>query len=135
MSPAALPPDQAPILEVYYAPSCAPCRLELPAVAEFAKSNGARVRIEIVSDEIRARREISQQSVELAENADANTNATPRAILRSAGDSDSILPYSRSLGADGKACAAWRGRLTLVRARALVSACAHAFISRPSRRS
>jgi hypothetical protein len=109
------------VLEVYYSPSCAPCRLELPAVAEFARADG--VRIVIISDEARARAEIRKLSPALAMGAIAKTNTTPRATLRAAGDGDGILPYARGVSADGKPCASWRGGLTLARARALVASC------------
>ncbi|MGB8365439.1 MAG: hypothetical protein ACLQUZ_01540 [Rhizomicrobium sp.] len=131
MSPAALPP----VLEVYYAPGCAPCRLELPAVAEFARRDGSRVRIVIISDEARARVDLDKVSPALAATAVAQTRSTPQAALRAAGDSDGILPYARSLAANGTTCARWRGGLTLARARALVSACAGAFILPSSHRS
>ncbi len=131
MSPATPPP----MLEVYYAPSCAPCRLELPAVAEFARRDGSRVRVVIVSDETRARIDLGQVSPALAASALVGSHATPRAALRAAGDGDGILPYARSLAANGKICARWRGGLTLARARALLAACAKAVISPLSHRS
>ena len=130
--PTAAPP---PTLEVYYAPSCAPCRLELPAVAEFARVDGSRVRIVIVSDEVRARVDISQVSRALASQAISEAHSTPQATLRAAGDNDGILPFARSLAANGQICARWRGQLTFGRAQQLVSACAHAPISPPSHRS
>lgn len=124
-----------PVLEVYYAPSCAPCRLELPVLAEFVRRDGAHIRIVILSEEARARRELRAASPQLSANAVVGSQASPRAILRAAGDNDSILPYARSLGADGKVCAAWRGRLTLEKAWELVSACARKLTSHPSHRS
>ena len=49
-----MPPDlPPPVLEVFYSPSCAPCRLELPAVAEIAGEAGTRVRIVILDPEER----------------------------------------------------------------------------------
>jgi|SRR5437763_14672671 len=51
-----MPPDlPPPVLEVFYSPSCAPCRLELPAVAEIAGEAGTRVRIIILDQEERTR--------------------------------------------------------------------------------
>lgn len=130
--PVPLPP---PVLEVYYAPSCAPCRLDLPVVVEFAKLDGARVRIVIVSEEARARGDLRQVSARLAADAVVGRQSTPSAILREAGDDDGILPYARSVTAKGDICARWRGRLTLAKAQELVSACSRLFTSRPSRRS
>lgn len=124
-----------PILEVYYAPSCAPCRLELPAVAEFASQDGARVRIVIVSEEPRARADLTNVSPRLTEDAIAGREPTPRAILRAAGDHDGILPYARSIASDGRVCAQWRGRLTFATAQKLVAACARFLTLPPSRRS
>lgn len=122
-----------PVLEVYYTPACAPCRLELPAVAEFVQRDGARVRIVIIDKEANARSEIRRLSPGLAAGAVVETQAGPQSTLRAAGDGDGILPYARSLTADGKVCATWRGILTLSRARALMAACKPT--SPPSHRS
>ena len=105
--------------------------MELPVLAEFSKRDGARVRIVIVGEEARARDNLRQASAQLAADAVASRQSTPRAILREAGDSDGILPYARSLSPAGKICAKWRGRLTLAKAQELVSECAHLITSRP----
>ena len=118
------PPIAAPpVLEVYYSSTCAPCRVELPAVAEFAKQNGARVQIVIVSDEARARNEIRTLSPALEAVAVARVTASPGAVLRAAGDENGILPYARSLTPSGAICARWLGRLSLAKAGDLVAAC------------
>ena len=119
MSPAVPPP----ILEVYYSPSCAPCRLELPAVAEFAREDGSHVRIVIVDQQARAREELQAASPQLAATAIAAKKENPRALLLAAGDSDGILPYARVIAPDGNICAKWRGPLTLERAKMLIASC------------
>jgi hypothetical protein len=129
---AAIPPA---VLEVYYAPSCAPCRLELPVLAEFERSRGAKQRIVIVSEEKIARETLRAESPRLEQTAVSPPRADPRATLREAGDLDGILPYARAIAPSGRTCARWRGRLTLARARALVASCARAVISPRSQRS
>jgi thiol-disulfide isomerase/thioredoxin len=129
MSPG-LPP---PVLEVYYSPTCAPCRLELPAVAEFARQDGSRVRVVILDQVSLAREELGNTSSQLFETAVAPAGKNPRAVLRAAGDADGILPYARTLASDGKTCSQWRGGLTLWRAQNLVAACG--VTSRSKRRS
>ena len=118
--PAILPP---PVLEVYYSPTCAPCRLELPALAEFVKTDGGRVRIVLLDQELRARRELRAVSAALENDAVSHNGDKPRDVLLAAGDGDAILPFVRSILPGGKVCARWRGRLTLWRARELVAAC------------
>ncbi len=86
----AVPTLPPPVLEVYYSPTCAPCRLELPVVAEFAKRDGVRVRIVIVSEEVRARDDLRQISTRLVADAVVGSQSTPRAVLRAAGDADGI---------------------------------------------
>ena len=54
-APYAPPP---PVLEIYYSPVCAPCRLDLPIVAEFAKEDGSRVRIVILDQVPRAKADL-----------------------------------------------------------------------------
>jgi hypothetical protein len=112
-----------PVLEVYYSPTCAPCRLELPAIVEFAREDGRRVRIVILDQILRAREEIRAVSPQFAVTAIATTERNPRTALHEAGDADGILPYARSIAPNGTICAQWRGILTLARARDLVAAC------------
>jgi len=128
--PAALP---AVTLEVYYSPACIPCRLELPAIAEFSRVDGRRVQFVILDQTERARDELRSISERLAESAIVSPYSNPRTALREAGDSDGILPYARSVMSDGKSCASWRGELTLSRARSLVAACIRKVTS-PARR-
>ncbi len=127
-----LPPAEPPVLEVFYSPTCTPCRLELPAVAEFAGQDGARVRVVILDQEERARAELRQVSPVLEAAAEGRIEASPNAVLRQAGNADGILPYARSVTATGEVCAKWSGRLTVSRARELVAACAR-LIASPSR--
>ncbi|HUO90644.1 MAG TPA: thioredoxin family protein [Rhizomicrobium sp.] len=126
-------PLPSPVLEVYYSPTCAPCRLELPVLAEFVKADGARLRIVILDDEKRARSDLRDASSALEEAAVAPRQAKPRAALLAARDTDGILPFARALASDGRVCASWRGGLTMLRAKALISACR--LIGSRSRRS
>ncbi|HWA91031.1 MAG TPA: hypothetical protein VG889_13415 [Rhizomicrobium sp.] len=126
---AALPP---PVLEVYYSPTCAPCRLELPVLADFAKADGSRVRIVILDQEARARGELRAVSPALEKAAVMRHGEKPRAVLLAAGDTDGILPFARSLIPKDKVCGRWRGGLTPAKARELVQACAR--IISPGRR-
>ncbi|HEY4940669.1 MAG TPA: thioredoxin family protein [Rhizomicrobium sp.] len=112
-----------PVLEVYYSPTCAPCRLELPVLGELVRKDGSIVRIVILDQEQRARGEISAISALLERSALQPSKLPPRKVLLSAGDADGILPYARSIAPSGKTCATWRGGLTLLRARALLAAC------------
>jgi thiol-disulfide isomerase/thioredoxin len=118
-----------PVLEVFYSPTCAPCVLELPVVAEFAKTGGARVRIVIVDEEARARAELRAVSSTLETEAVARTAASPGTVLRKAGDTYGILPYARTVASNGMVCAHWGGRLTATKARQLVEACSQSAIS------
>jgi len=128
-----MPPAYPPTLEVFYSPACAPCRLELPVVAAFAKEGG-RVQVTILDQEDRARDQLRKVSAALETNAKTDIAALPGAVLRTAGDSDGILPYARST-ANSRICAKWEGRLTIEKARSLIAACARAFTSRPPPRS
>jgi thiol-disulfide isomerase/thioredoxin len=113
-----------PILEVFYAPSCAPCRLELPVLASFAKTRSGHLRIVIVSEAVRARADLIEASPALAAVAVTASSHDARAALRQAGDADGILPFTRSLSANGAVCASWRGALTVMRINHLLTACA-----------
>ena len=121
---AALPP---PVLEVYYSPTCAPCRLELPVLGELVRRDGSIVRIVILDQEQRARGDIRAISASLERSAarvpGLRVGLPPRKVLLAAGDADGILPFARALAPKGKLCGSWRGGLTLLRARALLAAC------------
>jgi thiol-disulfide isomerase/thioredoxin len=131
-----LPPDLPPVtLEVFYSPSCAPCRLELPVVAAFADQDGAHIRIVILDEETRAREELRAASSRLEAVAESKVSQSPNEILGAAGNANRILPYARSVTANGEVCAKWAGRLTLERARSLVAACARFIVSPPPSRS
>jgi hypothetical protein len=126
-----MPPLPPATLEVFYAPSCTPCRLELPALAAFAAQDGTRIRVVILSDEARARDELGAVSPRLEATAEARSGASPNAVMRAAGNVDGILPFSRAVAPNGETCAKWLGRLTLERARSLVAACAKFMASPP----
>jgi hypothetical protein len=120
-----LPPDfPPPVLEVFYSPSCVPCRLELPVVAEVAGEEGVRARIVILDQEERARAELRAVSSRLEAIATGPSMASPGDTLRAAGNANGILPYARGVTADGDVCAQWSGGLTIGRARSLLAACA-----------
>lgn len=112
-----------PTLEVFYAPTCEPCRLELPALAEWFQGSTHRLRIVIVSDDGRARSELAAISPGLARAAQDSGRRNPRDTLRAAGDADGILPFSRAQTANGALCASWRGALTVSRINNMLSAC------------
>jgi thiol-disulfide isomerase/thioredoxin len=130
-----LPPDlPPPVLEVFYSPTCAPCRLELPLIADVAAQPDARVRIVILDQEERARTELRTVSTRLDAIAVGPSAASPGDALHAAGDANRILPYARSLTADGAVCATWSGGLTISRVKSLLAACARLATSpRPSR--
>jgi thiol-disulfide isomerase/thioredoxin len=120
-----LPPDFPPAtLEVFYSPTCTPCRLELPAVAEIAARDSVRVRVIILDGEERARAELRAVSAQLEAIAESKVGESPNAVLRDAGNDTGILPYTRSVTPNGAVCAKWSGRLTVARAASLLAACA-----------
>lgn len=113
-----------PTLEVFYAPSCAPCRLELPVLATFVKTQSGHLRIVIISEAARGWADLTETSIALTAVAVTASSHDARATLRQAGDTDGILPFARSLSANGAMCASWRGTLTVVRINSLLTACA-----------
>ncbi|WP_422003282.1 hypothetical protein [Reyranella sp.] len=120
-----MPPDlPPPVLEVFYSPTCTPCRLELPAVAEIAGQAGTVVRIVILDQEERARAELRAVSPRLEALAMVSPETVPGRALRAAGDDNGILPYARAVAGSGEVCARWRGGLTIERAREMLAACA-----------
>ena len=104
----------APILEVYYAATCAPCRQEIPLLAEISATSKVVV---YVLDKAIGLDKVPAQIIITAP-------TDPRSVLRLAGDQDGILPFARSVRADGTLCGTWRGKLTLERITSLVSLCA-----------
>lgn len=117
-----LPDLPPPVLEVFYLPSCAPCRLELPALAELIVE-GRTVRIVIVDQEERSRADLRAVSPRLEAVAIARTAADPRQTLREAGNDTGILPFARGVNGRGEACSRWWGGLTVARARGLLEPC------------
>lgn len=110
-------------VEVYYASTCTPCRLELPALAQIAEEGALPLSVVILGDVARARDELSGASPKLAALARESDAENERLALRSAGDDDGILPYARSLSADGTMCGSWRGVLSKERIIALLALC------------
>jgi thiol-disulfide isomerase/thioredoxin len=109
-------PVPPPVLEVYYASSCEPCRLELPVLAEAARGDGVHLVVVILDEETRARHDLAAAAPALDAAAILPSPAgDQRRILREAGDPDGILPYARARQADGGSCSSWRGILTLAR--------------------
>ena len=92
-----LPPDLPPTLEIFYSPSCAPCRLELPVLAELTTQAGLQIRITILDEETRARAELKAVSPQLEAVAQSKASDSPRAVLNAAGNANGILPYARSI--------------------------------------
>jgi len=89
-----MPPDlPPPVLEVFYSPTCAPCRLELPAVAEIAGAGGTRVRIVILDQEERTRSELRAVSPQL------DAIATSREVGGEVGGTfaDAEIPHFKEL--------------------------------------
>ncbi len=111
-----------PHLDVYYASTCAPCRLELPVIAE-ALAKGTDIRILVVSDLPRARAELSDTAQPLARVARLADGSSPRARLRRAGDGAGILPFASAAAAGTASCASWRGILTRDRIVCLPAPC------------
>ena len=128
-----LPPPA--IVEVYFAPSCAPCRLELPALVELARKSPDRLRLVIVGERAAALQALSDASPRLAMLAVDKTHMNPRATLLAAGDGDGVLPFAKSVAADGRTCARWRGGLTWDRVQSLLSACSRVLKRPYSQRS
>lgn len=111
-----------PHLDVYYASTCAPCRLELPAILG-AINDGKDVRLLIVSEPARATADLKATSSRLLKVMSPAQGSNPRDRLRRVGDADGILPFTRSVSAKGNVCAIWRGTLTRWRIRDLLSRC------------
>ena len=124
-----LPP---PVFEIYYAPTCAPCRLDLPVAAELVKRNGVTLQIVIVNDPPKALEDFRTISPALEKAAHVPAEQDPRAVLRRAGDPDGILPYARTRDG-GKTCATWRGRLSLDKALQMIAACKKRLTAPPAR--
>lgn len=124
-----MPPDlPPPVLEVFYSSTCTPCRLELPVLAEVSEA-GVRVRIFILEQEGRARAELHAVAPQLEGSAIGPSAATPGDALRAAGNDRGILPYARSVSAQGEVCATWSGGLTVGRVKSLLAACARRLTS------
>ena len=119
-----MPPDlPPPSLEIFYSSTCVPCRLELPVLAEVVSADGTRMRIFILEQEERARGELRAVSPRLEAIAVGPTTAAPGDVLRAAGNDRGILPYARSVDAQGNVCMMWSGRLTVSRVKRLLAAC------------
>jgi thiol-disulfide isomerase/thioredoxin len=123
-----LPDLPPPVIEIFYSPACTPCRLELPILAEVVREQGLRVRVVILDQEERARAELHAAAPRL--DAIAVTPTTrPRDTLRAAGNDRGILPYARTVTAEGTVCTTWAGRLTVSRIKSMVAACARRLTS------
>ncbi len=128
-----MPPDlPPPVLEVFYSPTCAPCRLELPVLAELSGGPGVSVRIVILDQELRARSELREVSASLEARAIGPASIAPGDVLRAAGNDRGILPYARTVGSEGRVCSTWSGMLTVGRVKSLLAACT-ALLTLPGR--
>ncbi|HTT82816.1 MAG TPA: thioredoxin family protein [Rhizomicrobium sp.] len=116
----ALPP---PTLEVFYSPTCAPCQLELPVLADLVTGAGTQLRIIVLDGGKRARIEIHKASPTLDRDVAPDIRVKPRDALLAAGDTDGILPFARTIAGSGKVCASWRGILTARRVRVMIGTC------------
>lgn len=107
-------PDMPPpVLEVFYASTCLPCRIETAYLAEIARGGHPALVVTLLTDETKARDQLAQASDRLAERArPAPAGQSPRDVLARAGDPDGVLPFARLTGGDGKTCATWRGILS-----------------------
>jgi len=101
-----------PLLQVFYSSNCAPCRLELPVLADVAAGRTVDLSIVVFGDREKAFAELRGASTRLAGLATAIPENEERQTLRAAGNADGILPYARILSASGLACDSWRGGLT-----------------------
>jgi hypothetical protein len=125
-----MPPDlPPPVLEIFYSSTCAPCRIELPVLAAVLGKDGTHMRIVILEKGERARAELRAVSPLLEAIAVGPAPAAPGDVLRAAGNDRGILPYARSMDAQGNACAAWSGGLTVNRIKSLLAACARRLTS------
>ncbi len=116
--PAAIPPT----LEVYYSPACETCRRELAALAILHDHEGGQIRIVILDNDAQARRDVQTRAPSLLPFVEVVDGARVDVLL-AAGDKERLLPFARSVTADGQVCARWVGRMTLDKARALLTAC------------
>lgn len=114
----------SPVLEVYYATTCAPCHAELGALAEVIQEGRDKLVIYLLTDAASAREELAAASPSLPERTVALPDgADQRAVLRDAGDAEGILPFARVRTASGRVCAQWRGILTVTRIKKLLKSC------------
>ena len=119
----AMPTPDGPLIEVYYASNCTPCRLELPILAQLAEKETAPIVIVLLTDEKKAREQIAAVSSKLETLAVLPSGPDSHALLRVAGDAEGILPYARSLHSNGQTCNSWRGLLSVDRVRMMLRAC------------
>lgn len=125
-----MPPDlPPPVLEVFYSSTCVPCRLELPVLAEVVRGQETTVRIVILEQEERARGELRAVLPTLEAVAVGPETSDPRDALRAAGNDRGLLPYARSMTAQGDVCSTWSGGLTASRVKSLMAACARRLTS------
>ena len=116
-----MPIADAPILEVYYAAYCEPCRRELPVLAKLeAETNFVIV---VLGDRDKGCAQVLAASPAFVDKVQVSPTGNDREILRKAGDKDGILPYARTIRQDGSLCASWRGILTEVRIHDMLKTC------------
>jgi hypothetical protein len=120
-----MPPDlPPPVIEIFYSSTCTPCRLELPTLAKVVGETGMHLRIVILEQGERARAELRAVSPQIEAAAVGPTAVPPGDVLRAAGNDRGILPFARSMTAQGDVCSTWSGGLTVSRVKSLLAACA-----------
>jgi hypothetical protein len=124
-----LPDLPPPVIEVFYSSTCTPCRLELPVLAKIVGEQGMRLRIVILEQGERARADLRAVSPQLEAVAVGPTAVPPRNVLNAAGNNRGILPFARSVTAQGAVCSTWSGGLTVSRVKSLLAACARRLTS------
>ena len=100
--PMRLPPAGATVLVNYWASWCAPCRDELPLLAQFTRQQGPDgVRVVLVAQDepVAAGEFLRAQGVELTSLVEEPGPADSSVRL---GDDRDVLPYSVLIGPDGR---------------------------------
>lgn len=112
-----------PVLEVYYSPACAPCKLELPLLADLREGSSFKLVVVILNQEDQAFADLDRVSLALRADAIVSQEPDERKALRAAGNENGILPYARVTQGKDTLCQSWRGRLSRVRIERMIASC------------